>query len=194
MTSMLIFYLLAMLTELYMYCWFGNEIMHKVCDSSFAKYFNISLHWSTFFQSYNIGDACYLSEWYDCSESAKKNLLTIMQRTRKPLKITTFGFATLSLTTFTSVSISSKKHLLPNSSSISGTSSSSFLHIWYDLITYPILSRYLFKLTHQFSFFLHKLPEIRNLRSTDVQKQLLEGAPQKGMAWEVLIVIVKFKS
>lgn len=125
LTSMLIIYLLAMLTELYMYCWFGNEIMYKVVNRDIQNSLN-SFYWNGFFQSLNIGDACYLSEWYDCSESAKNELLIIMQRTRKPLKITTLGLSTLSLATFTSVSIvllkSSSARLLfmthPRSSSL----------------------------------------------------------------------------
>ncbi|KAG5870808.1 hypothetical protein JTB14_005358 [Gonioctena quinquepunctata] len=73
-------YFVAMMTQLVMYCWFGNEIM-----SSATK------------------DACYEFEWFDSDLKTRKFLILIMERSKRPLFLTAGKFSVLSLQSFTSV-------------------------------------------------------------------------------------------
>uniref|UniRef100_A0AAR5PUH7 Odorant receptor n=1 Tax=Dendroctonus ponderosae TaxID=77166 RepID=A0AAR5PUH7_DENPD len=75
-------FLVTMLCQLGMYCWFGNEIM---------------LH------SAAIRDACYESDWIHSCPQVRKMLLMIMERSKRPLYLTAGKFSILSLNSFTSV-------------------------------------------------------------------------------------------
>lgn len=69
--------------QLGMLCVFGNDVIEK---------------------SLGVSRACYHSEWYNCSNGAKKYLYLIMERAKYPLTITAYKFIPLSLATFQSVS------------------------------------------------------------------------------------------
>ncbi|XP_050306279.1 odorant receptor Or2-like [Anthonomus grandis grandis] len=75
-------FFVAMMCQLGMYCWFGNEII---------------------INSTAIRDACYESDWVDYSVRVRKILLIIMERGKKPLYLTAGKFSILSLASFTSV-------------------------------------------------------------------------------------------
>ncbi|XP_050305967.1 putative odorant receptor 92a [Anthonomus grandis grandis] len=79
--SMLLF-LLAMMCQLGVYCWFGNEII---------------------LNSAAIRKACYDSDWVDYSVRVRKILFIIMERGKRPLYLTAGKFSILSLASFTSV-------------------------------------------------------------------------------------------
>nr|XP_015833429.1 PREDICTED: odorant receptor 94a isoform X1 [Tribolium castaneum] len=72
-------YMMGMLSEILLYCWFGNEIEVK---------------------SYLIPNAAYESQWMHQDRSVAKNLLILGCRCRKPIKITAINLFTLSLPTF----------------------------------------------------------------------------------------------
>nr|AWT23255.1 OR1 [Hycleus cichorii]AWT23256.1 OR6 [Hycleus cichorii] len=79
----LLFYFTAMLVQLWMYCWFGNEIILK---------------------SIQVGDACYNSKWYELDSKLIKNyVFLIMERCKRPIAISVYGLATLSLTSYVSI-------------------------------------------------------------------------------------------
>ncbi|XP_064215124.1 odorant receptor Or1 isoform X2 [Tribolium castaneum] len=61
---MLLFYQVAIFTQIFLYCWFGNEVVLK----------SAKLYYSA-----------YESRWYECPQSFKKDLLFFMQRTQKPI-------------------------------------------------------------------------------------------------------------
>ncbi|RZC32149.1 7tm 6 domain containing protein [Asbolus verrucosus] len=69
----------AVLVEVFMYCWFGNEIEVK---SSKVPY------------------AVFESDWTGLSPNIKKNLVIFVSRVRRPLQISAFGLFFLSLETF----------------------------------------------------------------------------------------------
>ncbi|KAF2881802.1 hypothetical protein ILUMI_24358 [Ignelater luminosus] len=70
-------------TELVLFCAAGNEIT---------------------LQSENIRDACYMSQWVNCGPSVRKTLFIIMERSKRPFKLSAAGFVFLSLDTLVSVS------------------------------------------------------------------------------------------
>ncbi|XP_066245772.1 odorant receptor 94a-like [Euwallacea similis] len=78
----MIIYLTAMLCQLGLYCWYGNEII---------------------FESYGIGNACYESDWTNCGPQAKRMLFIIMEGSKRPLRMRAGKFSDLSLASFTSV-------------------------------------------------------------------------------------------
>ncbi|KAI4464842.1 odorant receptor [Holotrichia oblita] len=80
--GMLFSYFITMMAQLMLYCWYGNEIMLK---------------------STEIGESCYLSDWYTCNLSVRKSIFIVMERSRRPLVISALKFSILSLTALTSV-------------------------------------------------------------------------------------------
>lgn len=54
-------------------------------------------------QSQNIVQACYECEWYEFDAPARRTLFIIMERAKRPLKLTAAKIAELSLETFTKV-------------------------------------------------------------------------------------------
>ncbi|KAF2904104.1 hypothetical protein ILUMI_02057, partial [Ignelater luminosus] len=50
--------------------------------------------------SLQIGHACYMSEWYLSNNRTRKYLFIIMERSKRPLKITTMKISALSLSAF----------------------------------------------------------------------------------------------
>ncbi|KAF2904111.1 hypothetical protein ILUMI_02064 [Ignelater luminosus] len=82
-TIMLSDYMVAIVIQLFMYCWYGNEIIAK---------------------SLQIRDACYMAKWYAFDKKTCKYLFIIMERSKRPLRITTMKIYALSLTAFATVS------------------------------------------------------------------------------------------
>nr|XP_022905123.1 odorant receptor Or1-like [Onthophagus taurus] len=78
----MIMYQLCILIQAFLYCWYGNEIMLK---------------------SGLIPLSAFKSDWTDCSQQFKKNLLFVMMRTRVPVKLYAAGLVTLSVENFTSI-------------------------------------------------------------------------------------------
>ncbi|XP_074037219.1 LOW QUALITY PROTEIN: uncharacterized protein [Leptinotarsa decemlineata] len=76
-------YFSAMMIQLAMYCWFGNEIIAK---------------------SLAISDACYEFKWFESDLETRKTIITIMERSKQPLFLKVEKFSILSLQAFTSVS------------------------------------------------------------------------------------------
>lgn len=56
------------------------------------------------FQSDQISQACYMSNWYESHIAVRKILFIMMERTKRPFIVTAGGFFTLSLPTLVSVS------------------------------------------------------------------------------------------
>lgn len=72
-------YIAAVLMELFLFCWFGNEVSIK---------------------SENISRALYESVWPETSKNFKRNLFFFLTRTQKPIKIYALNFFQLSLDVF----------------------------------------------------------------------------------------------
>ncbi|KYN07120.1 Odorant receptor 46a, isoform A [Cyphomyrmex costatus] len=80
----LLVYTICMFVQIFVYCWSGNEVMLK---------------------SMNIADAIYRMNWPLLSTNEKKGLLMIMIRSTVPVKFTSSFLITLSLQSYSNVSI-----------------------------------------------------------------------------------------
>ncbi|XP_049835069.1 odorant receptor Or2-like [Schistocerca gregaria] len=77
-------YMLAMLLELFMYCWFGDDLVSESEKVALSAY-----------------DA--VTSVQECPTSTKRSLLLLMVRAQRPLRVTAGGFFTLSRESFVSV-------------------------------------------------------------------------------------------
>ncbi|CAL7950594.1 unnamed protein product [Xylocopa violacea] len=84
------FYLCCMLMQVYLYCWFGNEVTLK---------------------SDKVSDAIYEMDWTMLPAEVKKDLLFVMTRSKKPVKMTSGHIVVLSVKSFMTVS---RIELFPN--------------------------------------------------------------------------------
>ncbi|KAL5280502.1 hypothetical protein ACFFRR_004465 [Megaselia abdita] len=80
--SLVYFYCGDILTELLVFCWFGNEFIEE---------------------SKKLGAVIYNSRWYNYSPRFKKIMIIFQQNTQKDLYFTSGGFARLSLQTFANI-------------------------------------------------------------------------------------------
>ncbi|RZC37342.1 7tm 6 domain containing protein, partial [Asbolus verrucosus] len=78
----LVMYLLCMLWQVGMYCWFGHDVMTTSND---------------------IGHFFYMSNWYESRVTIRKDFYIFFERTKKPVTLTAGKFITLSLTTLTGI-------------------------------------------------------------------------------------------
>ncbi|EFA10800.2 odorant receptor 94a [Tribolium castaneum] len=72
-------YMVAMGFQLYLYCWFGNEVTLMASE---------------------IPVNVWKADWYDCDQSFKKSMIFTMTRMQKPIYMTVGKFAPLTLQTF----------------------------------------------------------------------------------------------
>ncbi|KAJ3663401.1 hypothetical protein Zmor_007667 [Zophobas morio] len=75
-------YIMGIMIQLFIYCWFGTEVEIK---------------------SSKIPYAVYVSQWYDQPLNAKKNMLILSQRCQRPIQITAINLFALSLNTFINI-------------------------------------------------------------------------------------------
>ncbi|KAJ8918890.1 hypothetical protein NQ315_016792, partial [Exocentrus adspersus] len=75
----LILYQFCMLLEIFLLCYYGNEVIRE---------------------STELTQFAYCSDWMDCSSGFKRNLIYFMTRSQMALKLYAGGFFTLSLETF----------------------------------------------------------------------------------------------
>ncbi|XP_031370969.1 odorant receptor Or1-like [Apis dorsata] len=73
------FYLCCMLMQVYLYCWFGNEVTLK---------------------SNKVSDAIYEMDWTILPSNVMKDLLLVIARSKKPVKVTSGQIFTLSTESF----------------------------------------------------------------------------------------------
>nr|UTN00955.1 odorant receptor [Semanotus bifasciatus] len=79
---MLLCYLLAMLTEQFIYCWFGNEVIYK---------------------SSLILQSAYNTPWLQCNIKFQKVLLQFMTQTYRPISLKAGGLFTMSILVYISI-------------------------------------------------------------------------------------------
>ncbi|GJQ66224.1 hypothetical protein Trydic_g4280 [Trypoxylus dichotomus] len=72
-------FVIIVLLQSFLYHWFGNEVIIK---------------------STKIGEACYISQWYKCSVETRKMLLMLMMGSQKPVGVTIYKFAMVSLASY----------------------------------------------------------------------------------------------
>ncbi|KAL2713488.1 odorant receptor 9a-like [Vespula squamosa] len=91
-------YAFSVLSTLFVYCYIGECLIEE---------------------STGLGDTLYQSDWYDMSTVDLKMMYICMQRTRKPLQLTSAKFCALSLYTFSDVDIEDLGGILVRFTSIS---------------------------------------------------------------------------
>jgi hypothetical protein len=93
-------YQICVLMEIYLWCYYGNEVILKVNNTCalLFKYLNLLL-----FQSDKLTESAYICEWIDGPKEFKQDLLFFMTRTQFPLQLYASGYFTLSLETFKAV-------------------------------------------------------------------------------------------
>lgn len=102
----------CMLTQIYIFCWYGNEVKLKVYslrDNNESSY-SISICYLVFFfilQSLDISNMIFELDWPDLDNSTKRDLLMIMMRASYPIEITSIHVITMNLDSF--VIVSTKK-------------------------------------------------------------------------------------
>ncbi|CAH1169802.1 unnamed protein product [Phaedon cochleariae] len=79
--STLIF-VITMLTQIFLFCYYGTILSRE---------------------SETVNTAIYMSQWYNYDKKSKKSLFTLMERAKRPIKVTAGKFFDLSLDTFTSI-------------------------------------------------------------------------------------------
>ncbi|CAH1373574.1 unnamed protein product [Tenebrio molitor] len=79
---MLLSYQTAIFIQIFLYCWFGNEVTIK---------------------SAMLNSATYNWRWYNYSSSYKKDLMFFMHRTQKPIVLLVGNIFPINLNTFTSI-------------------------------------------------------------------------------------------
>lgn len=95
-------YLIAMLSEIYLYCHFGTELYEEVYLHNIL--IKLLVH-CLLLQSITITDAIYMGNWYNYSIKSRKSLILLMERAKKPVVVTCGKILDLSLITFTMVQI-----------------------------------------------------------------------------------------
>ncbi|XP_077264586.1 odorant receptor 46a-like isoform X2 [Temnothorax americanus] len=95
----------AMLTQIFIYCWFGNKVKLKVYlieQKLRSDKYNILRITS---QSLQLTDSIFQMEWPKMNNNVKKSLLIIMKRAMTPIEISSLYILTMNLDSFVSVSI-----------------------------------------------------------------------------------------
>nr|UEN71222.1 olfactory receptor 39 [Gregopimpla kuwanae] len=75
----MILYLLAILVQIFIYCWYGNEVMIK---------------------SIEVGNAAYAMDWTLLNVNIRKNILILMIRALRPIKFTSGYIMVLSIDSY----------------------------------------------------------------------------------------------
>ncbi|CAH1114513.1 unnamed protein product [Psylliodes chrysocephalus] len=78
----LVLYIFVITSEVFIFCYFGNEVITKHNE---------------------LTNSAYHSEWRNCSKTFRKNLIFFMTRSQKTLRLLAGGYVTLSLETFVAV-------------------------------------------------------------------------------------------
>lgn len=104
----------CMLTQIYIFCWYGNEVKLKVYFFHDNNESNPSIQSVTsyffFFiilQSLDISNMIFELDWPDLDNTTKRDLLMIMMRASYPIEMTSVHVITMNLDSF--VIVSTKK-------------------------------------------------------------------------------------
>ncbi|KAG5318906.1 OR45A protein, partial [Pseudoatta argentina] len=122
----LLVYTVCMFVQIFVYCWSGNEVMLKSTSIADAIYrmnwpllsinekkgllmimirSTIPVKFTSSFLSVELGDEIYHMDWILMTRSEQLDLLMIMKRSTKPIKFTSSFLVTLSLESYSNVSI-----------------------------------------------------------------------------------------
>ena len=79
-----LFYVMGLAAQLFLYCWFGNEVETKVI--LLLRFRNFLLLFCS--QSSKIPYSIFSSQWVDVSLHVNKNMQILVERCHRPIKIT----------------------------------------------------------------------------------------------------------
>lgn len=105
----------CMLTQIYIFCWYGNEVKLKVYsfhdnNESNPSIQSVTSYFFFFFfilQSLDISNMIFELDWPDLDNTTKRDLLMIMMRASYPIEMTSVHVITMNLDSF--VIVSTKK-------------------------------------------------------------------------------------
>lgn len=102
-------YSICILIQIYIFCWYGNEVKLKVYSLRDNNESNPICCLVFFFilQSLDISNMIFELDWPDLDNSTKRDLLMIMMRASYPIEITSIHVITMNLDSF--VIVSTKK-------------------------------------------------------------------------------------
>lgn len=101
----------CMLTQIYIFCWYGNEVKLKVYfirdNNESIQVFNLLPFFFFFIQSLDISNMIFELDWPDLDNTTKRDLLMIMMRASYPIEMTSVHVVAMNLDSF--VIVSTKK-------------------------------------------------------------------------------------
>ncbi|XP_078032561.1 uncharacterized protein LOC144467574 [Augochlora pura] len=109
-------YALCMLMQIFYYCWYGNEVKRKVhcrCKKPQLPGF-VTFSRDHPFQSLEVPDWIFASNWASLDDNTKKTLLMIMMRATFPIKFSTARIVSVNIDSF--MSVSRRSIVLPHTS------------------------------------------------------------------------------
>ncbi|XP_033179848.1 putative odorant receptor 85d [Bombus impatiens] len=77
-----VLYLTCMMTQVFFYCWYGNQLKLK---------------------SVEVANAIFEADWISFDNSSKKSLINVMRRATKPIELTCAYIFTMDLKTFVDI-------------------------------------------------------------------------------------------
>lgn len=104
-TVMDLVYISGLLVQIFFYCWHGNELKLKVDYGIKTLNWSLTLNRRIFFQSSEVSEMIFESDWTELSKETKKILSVIMIRTTMCIEFTSFHIVVMNLASFINVSI-----------------------------------------------------------------------------------------
>lgn len=109
-----VLYLACMMTQIFVYCWYGNQLKLKVKPRlkfvlvKIVRISRIQFNFIIHAQSVEVVDTIFELDWISLDNRSKKDLINIMRRAMNPIELTCAYIFTMDLRTFVSVSIDIK--------------------------------------------------------------------------------------
>lgn len=112
----LVLYTICMLIEIFIYCWFGNEVKLKVPSIHILMKINVSIflhdhtiihkyYFITYLQSFQMIDHIFEINWLELNINFKKAFVMIMNRATTPIEFTSAYIFSMNLESFVGVNI-----------------------------------------------------------------------------------------
>ncbi|XP_076241162.1 uncharacterized protein LOC143183500 [Calliopsis andreniformis] len=109
-----VLYMACMMTQIYFYCWYGNQLKLKVfiqpkkllnlsCEKSLLNELTVTFILRLQEQSVEIVDRIFELEWVKLDNSTKKSLMMTMCRANSPIELTSAYVFAMDLNTFVSI-------------------------------------------------------------------------------------------
>lgn len=103
-------YLSTLLAQIFIYCWYANEVKLKVCPLNGKRSINDRLSFGANedcvdLQSTHISEVVFESDWSELNEDLKRDLMFMMQRTAYPVEFSFLHMVDVNLDSFMAVNM-----------------------------------------------------------------------------------------